>query len=303
MTMTPVDGSTTFDVNNLFRKPRICFDWEDLRYFVMFSTVSSLSGAARMLGVEHATVSRRIASLERSLNVKLVDRRKRLYELTDEGRRVAAIGRQIEAQTQAVGRLAVAAQVVQGVEVTISAPPSVAVEKLVPQLGAFRAMHPGIMLRLLGDHQYSSLSSCQSDLCIRFSKPVESGIVARRIGTASFSFYCARFYLEQRLPEHYEFIAYDHELMSDNQNGWLRDIVGDRPFVLEAKTVELQIRAAETGVGIALLPSFAVEDNNRLCRVELSAPLEVDVWLGVHEDLRAVASIQAAMNYVESCYL
>jgi DNA-binding transcriptional LysR family regulator len=64
----------------------------------------------------------------------------------------------------------------------------------------------------------------------------------------------------------------------------------------------LQIRAAETGVGIALLPSFAVEGNDRLCQVELSAPLEVDVWLGVHEDLRAVASIQAAMNYVESCY-
>ncbi|RMS34238.1 LysR family transcriptional regulator [Pseudomonas ficuserectae] len=280
----------------------LTFDWEDLHYFVMFSAIRSLSGAARVLGVEHATVSRRIASLEKSLNVKLVDRRKRLYELTDEGRRLAAIGRQIEAQTQAIGRLAVAAQVAQGVEVTISAPPSVAVEKLVPQLGAFRAMPPGIVLRLLGDHQYSSLSSCQSDLCIRFSRPVESGIVARRIGTASFSFYCARFYLEERHPEHYEFIAYDNELMSDSQNGWLRNIVGERPFVLEAKTVELQIRAAETGVGIALLPSFAVEANSRLCRVELSAPLEVDVWLGVHEDLRAVASIQAAMNYVESCY-
>nr|WP_311138600.1 hypothetical protein [Pseudomonas amygdali] len=36
----------------------------------------------------------------------------RLYELTDEGRRLAAIGRQIEAQTQAIGRLA-AAQVAQ----------------------------------------------------------------------------------------------------------------------------------------------------------------------------------------------
>nr|WP_272932057.1 LysR substrate-binding domain-containing protein [Pseudomonas syringae] len=71
---------------------------------------------------------------------------------------------------------------------------------------------------------------------------------------------------------------------------------------MEAKTVELQIRAAEAGVGIALLPDFAVEQNPRLCRLELSRPLEVGVWLGVHEDLRSVASIQAAMNYVESCY-
>ncbi|EPM57128.1 LysR family transcriptional regulator [Pseudomonas syringae pv. actinidiae ICMP 19073] len=55
-------------------------------------------------------------------------------------------------------------------------------------------------------------------------------------------------------------------------------------------------------MGIALLPDFAVEQNPRLCRLELSRPLEVGVWLGVHEDLRSVASIQAAMNYVESCY-
>ncbi|RMO89004.1 Regulatory protein, LysR:LysR, substrate-binding [Pseudomonas syringae pv. philadelphi] len=302
MRVIPLDGPVSGDLIDSLKNPRICFDWEDLHYFVTFSAIKSLSGAARVLGVEHATVSRRIASLERSLNVKLVDRRKRLYELTDEGRRLMAIGRQIEAQTEAVCRLAIAAQVVQAAEVTISAPPSVAVEKLVPQLGAFRAMHPGIVLRLLGDNQYSSLSSCQSDLCIRFSRPVESGIVARRIGTASFSFYCARFYLEHRLPEQYEFIAYDNELMSPAQNGWLKNVVGERPFVLEAKTVELQIRAAEAGVGIALLPSYAVGENSRLCRVELSAPLDVDVWLGVHEDLRSVPSIQAAMNYVESCY-
>ncbi|PBK47548.1 LysR family transcriptional regulator [Pseudomonas syringae pv. actinidiae] len=282
--------------------PKTTFDWEDLRYFLTFATVKSLSGAAKKSGVEHATVSRRIASLEKSLNVKLVDRRKRLYELTDDGRKLAVIGRRIEEQAEAIGRLAVAAQDAPATEVTISAPSSVAIEKLVPQLGAFRAMHPGIVLRLLGDHQYSSLSSCQSDLCIRFSRPVENGIVARRIGTASFSFYCSSFYLEQRLGVHYEFIGYDSEVMTASQNAELKAIVGTRPFVLEAKTVELQIRAAEASVGIALLPDFAVEQNPRLCRLELSRPLEVGVWLGVHEDLRSVASIQAAMNYVESCY-
>lgn len=77
-------------------------NWEDLRYFVAFSQVNSLSGAARVLGVEHATVSRRIAALEKSLSVKLVDRRKRLYELTTVGRKLADLGKQIETQTEAI---------------------------------------------------------------------------------------------------------------------------------------------------------------------------------------------------------
>lgn len=86
------------------------------------------------------------------------------------------------------------------------------------------------------------------------------------------------------------------------QNDWLKKIVGDRPCVLKAKTVELQVRAAEAGVGIALLPSFAVQHSSQLCRLELADPLMVDVWLGVHEDFRAIPSIQAAMNYVEACF-
>ena len=53
------------------------FDWEDLRYFVVFAREKSLSSAARHLKVDHATIARRIATLESSLNLKLVDRRPR----------------------------------------------------------------------------------------------------------------------------------------------------------------------------------------------------------------------------------
>ena len=58
------------------------FDWEDLRHFSAFSSAGSLSAAAKTLGVDHATVARRIASLEASLKLKLVDRRPRAYALT-----------------------------------------------------------------------------------------------------------------------------------------------------------------------------------------------------------------------------
>ncbi|MDG9818338.1 LysR family transcriptional regulator [Pseudomonas putida] len=67
------------------------FDWEDLRHFCAFTSAGSLSAAAKTLGVDHATVARRIASLEASFKLKLVDRRPRAYALTDEGRRVAEL--------------------------------------------------------------------------------------------------------------------------------------------------------------------------------------------------------------------
>ncbi len=51
-------------------------DWENLHYFSVFEE-KTLSAAARKLGVDHATVARRIAQLEDNLKLKLVDRRPR----------------------------------------------------------------------------------------------------------------------------------------------------------------------------------------------------------------------------------
>ena len=100
------------------------FDWEDLRYFATFAREKSLSAAARHLKVDHATVARRIASLESALNLKLVDRRPRSYDLTANGERIAALGSKMEDEAFAVGRAAMAGQMGLTGEVSVSAPPT-----------------------------------------------------------------------------------------------------------------------------------------------------------------------------------
>ena len=50
------------------------FDWENLRHFLAVAREGTLSGAARSLKVDHATVSRRLAALEAELQAPLVER-------------------------------------------------------------------------------------------------------------------------------------------------------------------------------------------------------------------------------------
>lgn len=64
-------------------------NWQDLRYFHALAQTGSLSAAARQLGVEHATIARRIAALEDATKLKLVDRRGRRLVLTGQGREMA----------------------------------------------------------------------------------------------------------------------------------------------------------------------------------------------------------------------
>src|SRR5690606_35208957 len=71
-------------------------DWNDFRYVLAIARRGTVSAAAKYLGVDHATVVRRIDRLEQHLSAKLFDRRKTGYILTMAGRRIADSAESIE---------------------------------------------------------------------------------------------------------------------------------------------------------------------------------------------------------------
>lgn len=100
------------------------FDWDSLKYFSAFVREGSLAAAARSLGVEHATVARRIAALEASLHLKLVDRRGQAYHLTADGVRVSEYAAQMESASFALKRFVAGEESRVEGEVILSAPPA-----------------------------------------------------------------------------------------------------------------------------------------------------------------------------------
>ncbi|NIF66880.1 LysR family transcriptional regulator, partial [Burkholderia sp. Cy-647] len=79
-------------------------DWEDIRVFVALARHGSLSAAARALSVSHATISRRIQSLEQALGERLVERRPDGYVLTPAGTRTLGSASEMEAAAAQLGR-------------------------------------------------------------------------------------------------------------------------------------------------------------------------------------------------------
>lgn len=73
------------------------FEWSDLRYLLTVARSGSLTAAARQMGVEHSTVSRRITALETALGAKLFDRRTGGLLLTPQGERLMAAAEGMEA--------------------------------------------------------------------------------------------------------------------------------------------------------------------------------------------------------------
>src|SRR5438067_2222527 len=71
-------------------------DWNDLRYLLAVARAGSAAGAARQLGVSHATVLRRIQLLEKGVGAALFDRLQTGYVPTEPGRRFVEIGEAFE---------------------------------------------------------------------------------------------------------------------------------------------------------------------------------------------------------------
>lgn len=277
-------------------------DWEDLHHFAALAREGSLSAAARKLEVDHATVARRVAALEATLSLKLVDRRPRSYALTTDGERIAALAARMEEQVFAIDRVASAVQQGLAGEVIISAPPALSSALIAPRLGELRRRHPGLHVRLLGEKRVASLSRREADLAVRLSRPAEKMLVGRKVGAFTFSLYASPRYLAEHSPEAYEFIAYDESMEDAPQQQWLKAIAGTRPIVLRMNDLEGQRTAARAGVGIAALPHFLAEGDGELRRVDVQGkPVVRDVWLVVHRDLRRSAPVRAVMEFLAEC--
>ncbi len=274
------------------------FDWEDLRHFVTLSETGTLSGAARRLKVDHATVGRRVAALERALGGTLVERRARRCVLTEAGRQVAALGDAMEVQAHAVERVLRALHIPLTGTVSVSAPPVFASHFLAPRMIHLRQMHPGLQLSLIGEAATASLSRGQADIAVRLSRPSEAGSFARQIGSMAFELYGAPDYLRDRDPAEWQFVAYDASLDAVPQQAWLRRFAGSRPIVFRANDLASQMAAVRSGVGLGALPRFLAGTDPGLVRVERTEAIARPIWQAVHADLRRTPAVRAVMDFI-----
>lgn len=272
-------------------------DWDDLRHFAAFMSGGSLSAAARQLGVEHATVARRLVALERRLDLKLVDRRGRRLVLTPDGERVAAVVERMTGDLQAIERLASGARSELTGTVTISAPPAYAAAVIAPKLVPLRRRHPGLSVRILGETRLAALERREADVAIRLSRPEAGDLTATRIGHMPFRLYAHPDYLAATPEGERTFIGSEGPMAHSPQQAALAKIAAGTTFGFHADQAEIQLALAAAGGGIAILPDFMAAGRIDLVALRPGeSPLLREVWMVVHSDLRAAAPIRAVVE-------
>lgn len=272
-------------------------DWEDLRHLAAVGRAGSLSGAARSLGVDHATVGRRVAALEARTGLRLLERRGRGTALTEAGERVAALAFDMEDRVLAVERLAQAERQPSAAEVVVSVPPSLAMFMLVDSLADLRRAHPSITVTLRGEATLVSLARREADLTLRLQAPSEVTSVARKLGEMAYGLYAAADYPHGPDGD-WSLVSYDAEMDRLPQQEWLKTFAAGRPMGFRSNDMSILQPAARAGLGVALLPCFMADDDPRLRRWSSDKPPNRGLWLAVHEDLRRSTAVRAVGDHL-----
>ena len=275
-------------------------DWEDLRHFAAFVACGSLSGAARQLGVEHATVARRIASLESELGMKLVDRRGRRLTLTPDGDRVASVATRIAVETQELARLARGANAELKGDVIISAPPAYAAAFLAGPLVRLRKRHPDLRLRVSGEGRVVSLDRREADIAIRLNRPTAGDLTVTKLGEVRFHLYALTRYLKETARSDWNFIGLDGSMAHSPQQSAVERMTEGHNFGLSSDHLEIQLAFVLADGGVAMLPEFMAAPEVSLDRAcPDDPPLIREVWLIIHSDMMSAAPIRAVVDFLK----
>ena len=145
--------------------------WGDLELFLAVAEARSFSGAARKLGIEQPTVSRRFQALEERVGEPLCQRAATGITLTTAGERLLPHALQMAEWAGAAGQAAAAATPeLEGV-VRIAAPPGLAFDFLAPFAAVVRQHHPGLRVEVLASIEYLNLSRNEADIALRSETP------------------------------------------------------------------------------------------------------------------------------------
>ncbi len=280
-------------------------DWNDLRYLLAVARGGTLAGAAKALGVDDSTVSRRVARLEARIEA-------RLFERAGDGRLrptpagAAAVERaeRMELEVEGLRDSVTGADTVCAGTVRLTSVPLLVNRLLVPALPGLLDRHPALHLELVADPSDLSLRRREADMALRLARPRSGGrsVLARRIGTLGYEVYAARS-LSAAAAADLPWVTYDEAFAHLPQARWIaadlecggtaaRFVVNDGEALLEA---------VAAGLGKSLLPSIVAQRDPRLARLAATdgnPVLERELWLLVHRELRGLARIEAVSDWL-----
>lgn len=282
-------------------------NWDEVRTAYHVARIGTVSGAADVLGVHHATVIRHIDALEARMGVRLFQRHARGYTPTEAGDDLMRVAQAADDQfSQLAGRIRGQGDAVTGELVVTSL--GGFDRLLVPVLAAFQRAHPGLIVRYLTDDRLFRLEYGEAHVAIRAGgAPDQPDNVVQAFHRQEVALYASRTYLGRHghpvLPgeahAHF-FVGMDDPASRAPFAGWMRDHVPADRVVFRSNDMAALEGAVRSGAGIGFLMRQQGAAPDGLVEVHPPAPgWSIPLWLVTHVDLHRTTKVQAFLGFLK----
>ncbi|MGO4908526.1 LysR family transcriptional regulator [Pseudorhodobacter sp. W20_MBD10_FR17] len=282
-------------------------NWDEIRTAFQVARMGTVSSAAEVLGVHHATVIRHIDSLEKRLGEKLFQRHARGYTATEAGRDLLAVAQSAEDQfIQLSNRIKDHGQTVTG-ELVITAIADIS-RQLSDVLMQFQQEYPNITLRFLTGQRLFRLDYGEAHVAIRAgSAPSEPDYVVQPFLTMKHALYAAPSYAAAHgLPQTDADLAQHRFVVNDDIESrapfslWLRNLVPVEALSYRATEPAPLYDAICAGAGLGFMSRVAAQQFPDLIEVFPPRPeWSANLWLVTHVDLHRTLKVQRLLTHIK----
>ena len=282
-------------------------DWDHLRFFLALAKDHRLIVAARSLQVNHTTIARRISALEQEMGVQLFTRSNSGYELTEAGHQLENIAKQVEKQIGNIrNQVNEVNQEIGGV-VRIGTTEGFGTVIIAPILNALGKQYPKLIIDLLALPRMVNLSRREADIVITLQRPTRGPYLVTKLQDYSLRLYASPEYLASNPSIHARsdldkqtFISYIDDLLFSKELSYLDDICRPQRIAFRSTSIQAQLQAALSGLGIAILPSFMAEPVAGLVPV-LKEEIEIirSFWMIMPNEYRKIDRMNLVWDHIK----
>jgi len=276
-------------------------NWDNLRYVLMVANKGSVAAAARELDVNRTTVLRRINTFQENLNCRIFDRGDSGYVLTPEAEKMIIAAREVENTLFDMQRQIAGHELKLEGELRVTTTDSFMLSMLGPHLATFRQKHPHIVVDLLATNSILDLHRRDADVAIRPTRQPEANLVGRRLCDVEFGVYAAPEFLPDMTGDNIfseRWIGFADSLLSTPVGAWFDATIPTVNICLRCDSFVAIRIAAESGMGLALLPVFLGDASQTLLRLEApTRELTTGLWILTHPDLVRSARVHAFVDH------
>ena len=233
-------------------------EWGDFKVLLALGRAGSVAGAARILGVDGSTVSRRLAAAEKAAGAILIVRGGRAFAFTREGRALLDAAEAMEAAVTAAGASVRASRAELRGIVRLAVVPSMA-EIMGPFPGLVASVHPDLHVELHAGRGATDLAKGEADIAVRVIRDRSSDLVMRHSFELGFAFYGSTGYLDaagrpsraEDLRDH-RLVLFTDEFRSHPFAACIEEFADTALPVMRVDSVETarSMIAADAGIGV-----------------------------------------------------